>query len=173
MAKKVLNGVLFNISWLLIVLAQDALLSWSVAAVHVCLHMWLLGRGRGELQVVAIAAAMGIAVDQLLFTAGVLGNTSGSTLAPLWLSALWPVFATTLLHAFSGLRPYPALAALVGGIGGYLSYRLGTALSGVAFAQPLMTDVVLLVFWGVLFPSLLVAAAQVGRSMEDGDVSPA
>jgi len=173
MVMKLLNGIMFNISWLLIVLAQDALISWAVAAVHVTLHMLVMGRGRAELQLLGLAAVVGLAVDQLLFTANVLGNATGAAGAPLWLSALWPVFATTLLHAFAGLRANLLLAAMIGGIGGYLSYRVGTGLSGVDFAQPMFTDAVLIVLWGVLFPSLLVMAAQLSAGQEERGVRPA
>lgn len=170
---KLLNGVLFNISWLLIVLAQDPLLSWTVAAVHVAVHMLLMGRGRWELLLLAVVAGIGIAVDQLLFASGVLTNSPGTVGAPLWLSALWPVFATTLLHVFSGLRAHLWLAALVGGVGGYLSYLAGTGLSSVSFAQPLFSDLVLIVFWSVMFPTLLVLATQLEAMREGTDARAA
>lgn len=169
MAMKLLNGLLFNVAWLSIVLLQDALLSWAAAAVYVCAHLWLMGEGRSEVLLIALVAGLGLAVDQLLFTAGVLENVDGQGVAPLWLSALWPAFATTLMHAFSGLRSSPPLAAVVGGVGGYLSYLAGTGLSGVAFAQPVFSDLLLVTFWGVMFPTLLVLAAQLGKLREGCD----
>lgn len=158
MKQKLANGMMFNVSWFLIVWTHSAVLAWLIAAVHVAVHMATLGRGRGEWTLLALAAAVGLVIDQLLFALGILNADGGP--APLWLSALWPVFATTMLHAFSGLRSLPWLAALVGGIGGYLSYRAGAALSSVSLGASPVADIALVLLWALLFPTLLVLAAR-------------
>jgi uncharacterized protein (DUF697 family) len=75
-------------------------------------------------------------------------------LAPLWLTCLWPVLATTFNHAFAGLQRMPVVAAILGAIGGYGSYVAGTALSAVEFADPVYGPVIIAVLWAGLFPAL-------------------
>ncbi|RLQ22435.1 DUF2878 family protein [Seongchinamella sediminis] len=159
MKLKLLNGALFNISWLLIVSAQSALVAWCVAALHVGLHMLLMGKGRGEWTFILLMGAVGLLIDQLLFVAAVLRQDSGG-IAPLWLSALWPVLATTSLHVFSGLRDRVVLAASLGAVGGFLSYRLGVSLSDIAFGAMPASGIVLALLWALLFPTMLFLARQ-------------
>ncbi|TDG11911.1 DUF2878 domain-containing protein [Seongchinamella unica] len=164
MKYKLLNGALFNVSWLLIVASQSALVAWGVAALHVGLHMLIMGRGRAEWVFILLMSGFGLLVDQLLFIAGVLRLESGGT-APLWLSALWPVLATTSLHVFSGLRDNVPLAAVLGAAGGFLSYRLGVSLSDVAFGPMPASGITLALIWALLFPTLLFVASQLEQQV--------
>jgi len=157
MRLKLVNGLLFNASWLLIVLGQSAWLAWLVAAAHVSLHLWIMGRGRSEFQFIVACTAFGLVLDQLLFASGLLLQPGGGP-APLWLSALWPVLATTSLHAFSSLARFWWLAALLGAVGGYGSYRLGASLTEVSFGLSPLTDSVLAALWAGLFPAMLWTA---------------
>lgn len=167
MKLKLLNGALFNVSWLLIVSSQSALVAWSVAALHVGLHMLIMGRGRAEWMFIGLMCGFGLLIDQLLFVAGVMHLDSGGT-APLWLSALWPVLATTSLHVFSGLRTNVPLAALLGAVGGFLSYRLGVSLSDIAFGAMPASGITLALIWALLFPTMLFVARHLEQQVPRG-----
>ncbi len=160
----VLNGTLFNISWFAIVLTHSPYIAPLVVAVHLAVHFSLLGRGMAEARFIALVTAIGAALDQVQFALGVFVVDGARSLGPLWLSCLWPVFATTLGHAFAGFRTRTVTAALVGGIGGGGSYVAGTRLSDVGFADPLLGPIALGVTWAVMFPLLLRLAA---RFMEE------
>ena len=82
-------------------------------------------------------------------------------LAPFWLSCLWPVLATTMMHAFSGLQKHLLMAAVLGAVGGTLSYLAGTRLTDVAFGSPVAGPVAIGLLWAALFPML----ARVARSL--------
>lgn len=161
----VFNGLMFNLSWYLIVSSQDAAVAWAIALSHVLLHQLLLGKGRRELLLILAAGCYGLLLDQVLFFAGVLTAPGGN--APLWLSALWPVFACTLLHAFAGLRRRPLLASVVGAVGGYGSYRLGAALSAVEFGGP-GAGIAIGLLWAGIFPLALIAAESFVNSDQGG-----
>jgi len=163
MRQALANAAMFNLSWLLIVASESALLAWLLAAAHVALHLRLMGRGRGEWHFILAVSALGLLLDQLLFAAGVLQANGGPAPAPLWLSALWPVFATTAVHAFAGLARLPGPAAAAGALGGYASYRLGASLTAVSIGNPPLGDAVLLVLWALLFPALLAMARAMVR----------
>ncbi|TGD74803.1 DUF2878 domain-containing protein [Mangrovimicrobium sediminis] len=163
MREKLANALMFNVSWLLIVLSQDAALAWGVAAVHCFAHLVLFGQ-RGELRAIAAISLLGLALDQVLFASGVLQSADGGLPAPLWMSALWPVFASTALHAFAGFLRLRWIAVVVGALGGYAAYRAGASLSAVSFGWPLISDLVLLAVWAALFPALLLLARQISQA---------
>ena len=152
------NGLLFNISWLAIVSSESALIAPAVVAAHLLVHQLWIGRGNRELVFIAGVALFGLLLDQLLFAVGVFTVAGEWSLAPLWLSCLWPVLATTLDHAFAGLQKHPALAAVLGAGGGVGSYYAGTAMSAVDFVNPVAGLVIMGALWAVLFPVLAMAA---------------
>ncbi len=156
----VLNGTLFNISWFVIVISHSTAVALAQVAAHLLFHFLLLGRGAAELRLVALVSLGGLLLDQLLFLCGVFNIDGRGGVAPLWLSCLWPVFATTLVHAFAGLRVRPYVAALVGGLGGAGSYVAGVRLSEVDFAMPLWSPLLIAALWALLFPLLLRMGAR-------------
>lgn len=101
---------------------------------------------------------IGLTIDQILFAAGVFLSPTSVAFAPLWISCLWPVLATTLMHAFSALQSRLILASIAGAIGGGMSYIAGTRLSDVDFASPLWGPVFMAALWSFLFPLLLMVA---------------
>ena len=160
--------MMFNLSWLLIVSLQSALLAWGVAALHVAAHMLVMGRGRAEWTFILLMCGIGFLIDQLLFVAGVMRFESASV-APLWLTALWPVLATTSLHVFSGLLDKVPLAAALGAVGGFLSYRLGVSLSDIEFGVMPASGIALAVIWALLFPTMLFLARQLEQQESRGE----
>ena len=151
----VINGALFNVSWLAIVMTESAIIAPLVAIVHLLIHFILMGKGYIEVKIIAQVAVIGVIVDQLLFYFGVFVVDGKAALPPLWLSCLWPVLATTLMHAFSSLQSRYALAAVLGGIGGTASFIAGTRLTSVAFESALFGPIIIGIVWAFLFPLLL------------------
>jgi len=156
--QKLGNGLLFNISWLAIVSSQSTLIAVAVVVVHLTIHMLWMGRGGRELLFIAALSLFGAASDHILFALGVFNVNGQPAAAPIWLSCLWPVLATTLAHAFSVLQQRLLLASVLGAIGGFASYSAGTAMSAVGFADPLYGPVLIAALWAILFPALALAA---------------
>lgn len=167
MALKLLNGTLFNLCWFAVVMLQHDLWSWVAAAIYLAAHVAIFKPDTAELKLIAMITLGGFVLDQIMFASGVLIVASGS--APLWLSALWPAFATTMRHAFAGLREHLWLAAAVGAVGGYGSYRLGAGLSEVELAATAVSAPVLMALWGLLFPLLLVLGHKLALSAREED----
>jgi len=163
------NGTLFNISWLAIVLTHSSMLAPVIVLLHLAVHFRLFGHGMVEAKLILVVTAVGLLLDQTLFLAGVLTTADRALLAPIWLSCLWPVLATTLMHAFSGLQARPVFASLIGAIGGGLSYTAGTRLSDVEFVSTLWGPVTLAIAWAVLFPALLAGARLIAHQGGDND----
>jgi hypothetical protein len=156
--QKLGNGLLFNLSWLLIVASHSLAIALPVAALHLAIHFAWLGRGHGELSLVCWVSAFGLLLDQLLFTTGLFTLNGQWSLAPLWLGCLWPVLATTLGHAFRGLWDHPALSAVLGAVGGATSYLAGTAMTEIDFGNAVYGPVLVALLWAGLFPGLIYMA---------------
>ena len=154
-AYTLVNGLMFNITWFAIVTTESAVVAPILATLHLLIHFTVMGKGFIELKVVAQVTLIGIVLDQLLFYLNVFNVAGLSSLPPLWLSCLWPVLATTLMHAFVGLQRRPLLAMILGGVGGALSFIAGTRLTSVAFESEFFGPVIIGALWAVLFPLLL------------------
>jgi fatty acid desaturase len=152
------NGLLFNISWLAIVSTHSLVLAPLVVVLHLLVHFTFMGRGMVEARLVFGVTLVGFLLDQILFAFGIFTLSGEYSFAPLWISCLWPVLATTLMHAFSRLQQRLTLATLVGALGGAASYEAGTRLSDVDFASPFWGPIIMASTWAIVFPSLLLAA---------------
>jgi hypothetical protein len=161
----IINSLMFNITWLAIVMTQSSVLAPGIVVLHLLAHFALMGKGQPELRLIVLTSICGFALDQLLFRAGIFTLAGVSSHAPVWLSCLWPVLATTLMHTFSGLSKRLLLAVAVGAIGGAASYTAGTRMSEVAFGSAQFGPLILASLWAILFP-LLLRAAQLGAPLE-------
>jgi hypothetical protein len=156
---RLINGVMFNITWFAIVITQSAVLAPVLAASHLLIHFFLMGRGAPELKMIAVVTVFGLVLDQLLFLAGVFTVDGNAALPPIWMACIWPVLATTFMHAFSGLRAHFLLASVFGAIGAAASFVAGTRLTDVAFGSELYGPLIMAIVWAALFPLLLKVAA--------------
>lgn len=148
------NAAAFQLGWPVCVLAGSG---WAVAVVgcYLVIHFLWVSRIPGEWRAVVAVAAVGIMVDIVSVRAG-LFRVPGDGF-PVWLGALWLLFATTLNHCLAWLHGRPALAALLGSLGGTASYVAGVHLGAASFgAAPLLAIAVWLVLWSLLFPTLMV-----------------
>ena len=165
-----INGLIFNISCFAIVSTHSSALAPLIASVHLVLHFTFLGRGWPEAVFVAGVTLFGIFLDQALFYFGVFTISAQPALAPVWITCLWPLVATTCMHAFSGLNNRLWLAVLFGGVGGAGSYLAGTSLSDVQFGSPTWGPLIMAVLWMGLFPALLSVAKRCDIGLEEEHV---
>ncbi|MEZ5573937.1 MAG: DUF2878 domain-containing protein [Halioglobus sp.] len=164
--RKLANAVLFNISWFGILITQSTVAAVAILVVHLFVHFTCISCNNREWLLVAGVTMIGVLIDQLLFYLGVFTVNGEAALAPLWLSCLWPVFATTLMHAFASLQHRVFLATVIGSVGGALSYVAGTRLTDVDFASPLWGPVIIGVLWAMLFPMFLKCVPRAGEGVD-------
>lgn len=163
------NFVGFQACWFACVMGAGAgypMLGPLVTAVWVGFHVGVSkARGR-EAAMIAIAGAFGTLVDTLLPAYG-LYRFAGPPLAgsscPLWITALWMAFATTLHSSLGWLAGRPVLAAVLGAIAGPASYYAGVRLGAVRFAaNPALSAGAVAIAWGIALPGLLEVARRMG-----------
>ncbi len=79
-----------------------------------------------------------------------------SWIPPLWIFFLWALFAVNI-NLFSWLKKRWVLAAVLGAIGGPMSYLSVVRLGGASLLKPLPLVVMIVGgIWAILFPGLMV-----------------
>lgn len=178
--RTLVNFVAFQLGWLGTVLGgahQRPWLGVGLVAVIAAAHLRLAARPAVEARLLLAAAAIGTLWDGLLVSTGLLVYPSGLIvpwLPPVWIIALWVLFATLLNLSLRWLRGRWALAAICGALGGPLAFYGGARLGGVAFADPLVALALIGAGWAVLTPLLVWLAARFdGQVADPGAASPA
>jgi hypothetical protein len=166
-ARDLLNFVVFQVAWFACVAgaARGHALAGTLAVVAaVALHLWLAPRRAPEAWLVGGAIAIGLVWDSLLVAAGLVSYPTGTFapgLAPHWILAMWALFATTLNLSLGWLRGRPALAALLGAVGGPLAYFAGYRLGAIEAPEIGLALLAQGAGWAALMPLLAALAARV------------
>lgn len=159
------NVLLYQAGWAACILGAARDMPWVAALAaafvvgwHLAMAAWPLR----ELGLVALAAAAGAAFETLLVQSGWVRYAAATPLAwaaPLWMLALWAIFATTLNVSLRALRGRPALAALLGAVGAPLAYAAGARLGALELVATGAALAAIAAGWALLTP-LLVGAAR-------------
>ncbi len=161
-----LNLALFKAGWFAVVFFAAAQLpvAATVAAVAVvALHLWKSPQRQAEFTLVAISALVGFTWESLLVAADVLEYDTGSLLpgtAPLWIVAMWMLFATTLNVGMRWLRRSRVIAVLAGLVGGPLAFLAGQGAGAVTLNEPVYSVMIIGLGWGLLLPVLVTVACR-------------
>jgi len=162
----VLNLTAFQLAWFACVLgAARGTLWWGFAAVAAAVALQLVVSDARLADVVLLIAALavGLVWDTAMLRAGVVLYASPGPLAgwaPAWILALWALFATALREPFRWLHGRWWLAAVVGGVGGAMSYWSAARLGAASIPDVPLALAVLAAGWAVMTPGLLALARQ-------------
>ncbi|HEX4511489.1 MAG TPA: DUF2878 domain-containing protein [Burkholderiaceae bacterium] len=161
----VVDFVLFELAWFVCIrqVAQDRP-ALGVAAVlaFVLLQVGLSTRRDVDLRLIVLALGLGFLGDTALLQTGLVRYGSPGPIAgvaPGWILALWAEFAVVLRGPLRWLRGRPVLAAVLGAVGGPLSYLAAARLGACTLPDRPLALVALAVGWALATP-VLVAAAQ-------------
>jgi len=177
-ARVLLNFAVFQIAWFACVLggAHDRVTAGTLAvAAAVALHLAIAPRPGPEARLVAILTGIGLVWDSLVVSLGLMSYPAGTFapgVAPLWILAMWALFATTLNLSMSWLKGRPWLAAAFGAVGGPLAYVAGRKLGGVEMNEPALALLVQGLGWAVMMPLLLRLAARLNGFESRPALSP-
>ena len=156
------NFLLFQAGWLSCVIGGASLdYTWAgvvVVAAIVAVHLVRADSIRNEVILIAITAIAGTAWDSSLMMAGLFSFTNGvliSGLVPLWLIAMWALFATTLNVSMKWMKNKYLLASVLGAIGGPIAYYAGHRIGAVDFSDTLTALLVVGAGWALIMPLLM------------------
>ncbi|UPT74341.1 MAG: DUF2878 domain-containing protein [Elusimicrobiota bacterium] len=106
---------------------------------------------RVEVGRILAVAAFGLALECAALSAGLHAYAGG--FLPLWVAALWLLFAATVGSSMAWLAGRPWLAAALGAVAGPVSFRAGVGLNAGAYlGDPAQASALLAVLWAVALP---------------------
>lgn len=166
---------MFEAAWFACVLgaAHDRVPAGVLAVAIVVGMQWIASDARrSDAWLVLAALAIGALWDGALSRWQVVEYAApgplGAGFAPVWILALWALFAMMLRNPLRWLHDRPWPAALLGGVGGWLSYRGAAALGACRFPDPLQAAAVLSIGWAVITPLLLGLARRLDPEVRMG-----
>jgi Protein of unknown function (DUF2878) len=161
-----INFVAFQTAWFAVVLGAAHDFLWRgmlVAIAVVLLHLWMSRQPLRELQLVILAILLGTMWDSVVAANHIIHYPSGQFspyIAPVWIMAMWALFATTLNVSLLFLRGRPLLAAAFGGIGAPLSFLAGMRLQALQFPDTTLAMTVLAIGWALIMPVLMALSVR-------------
>ena len=158
------NIIAFQVGWLACVLGAARGWTWQgplVVAVIACLWLLHSRRPRSLALLLALSGIVGLCWDSWLAVLGLVGYAPGPLsppLAPVWICALWVLFATTLHISLRWLQRNLWLASMLGAIAAPASYFVGARLGALSLLQPQAALWAQAAGWALLLPALLTLA---------------
>ena len=155
------NLLLFQVGYFGCVLGGAAGMPWlgpGVVLGAVVWHLWRVGDRLTEARLLVVVLVIGTVFESAVTVTGWVDYPSGRVvpwLAPVWILALWLLFATTLNLCLAWLKHRWWLAVLLGGAGGPLSFYGGSRLQAVELVEPVAVLATLAVAWALLMPAVM------------------
>ncbi|KPJ95238.1 MAG: hypothetical protein AMJ53_03215 [Gammaproteobacteria bacterium SG8_11] len=169
----VANFALFQVGWLVCVVAAAhhyEAVSVLSCAIIIGLHLSLLKEMKSEVKLILFSAALGFIVDSLNIAFNVFQTTQPQSLplAPLWLVAMWMLFAICLRHSLAWLLGKPLLSGIFGAVCAPLAYYAGASIGALQLPQNdiLMSLSAIGLAWALVTPLLFVMANHFDRSTQ-------
>jgi hypothetical protein len=161
-----INFILFQIGWFACVLGGAYGHPWAGTLVAVAIVAWHLARAANpaaEFKLVLLAALMGGAWDSALVALGWIAYPSGTLIAgaaPLWIVAMWMMFATTLNVSLRWLKHLGFPVILLGAVFGPFAYYAGEMLGALQFTDWQAAIAAQGIGWGMLLPLLVTLSTR-------------
>lgn len=160
--------VAFEFAWFACVLGAAHGWPWigvAVAAGVVAAFVIRSDQPAVDAALVGAAMAIGLVWDSALLQLGWIVYAAPGplpALAPAWILALWALFAIALREPLRWLHRRLPLAALLGALGGPLSYAGAQRLGACTLTRPVVSEIALALGWAAMVPLLLVLARRWG-----------
>ena len=161
------NFIGFQIGWFACVVGAAQgypLVAVAVASIIVILHLLRENNIYIELCLIVSAVFIGLIWESLLLASNWLSYSSSENnafFAPIWLVAMWALFATTINHSMAWLKDRYFLALILGAVFGPLAFIAGENLGAVVFFDRPMALAALALGWSALMPLLLWLAERI------------
>ena len=156
--------VVFESAWFACVLGAAHGWPWAgigVVLVVVAASVAWSAKPAVEAALVAAAVAVGLAWDTAMLQLGWIAYAEPGPLpmlAPAWILTLWALLAIALREPLRWLHARLPLAALLGALGGPLSYAGAERLGACMLSRPVEATIALAIGWAAMLPLLLALA---------------
>lgn len=160
-AAKLLNVAIYQTGWFCCVLGAG----WGypvtgalAASVLAGVHLFLASSRKNEAILMLFACLLGVLVDSIQTALGLFTFTRDPAWPlwlPLWVFVIWAQFATLFHYGLHWLSGRYRLAAILGLVGGPLSYWAGIRMGAASFgSNPTLTVAALALVWALVMPLL-------------------
>ncbi|NVD06372.1 DUF2878 domain-containing protein [Vibrio sp. JPW-9-11-11] len=159
----------FQILWFVAVLGRE---SWQWLALLLVTTTWVASyvAARFNLYRSGLILVIGVVVDYLNMSLGLFSFSS--SFIPLWLIALWGIFAWYAFYLYPIVSRFPLWSvSMVGGVAGALSYLAGAKLGAVSFGLSTLPMLATLFVQWVAVIYLIVKVLGYESRFRDGGVS--
>jgi len=171
----IINASLFQVTWFACVFGSAKGLLWPALLCCGTLAVWQLHpkrRHSSDFRLIVSALVLGLVVDSIWINYGLMDFKQQwplSSIAPVWILCLWVSFALTINHSLSWLCLHPLLPAIMGLIGGPLSYLAGLRLGAVEYLDDTWFISTCLAFAWAISMVILVKISQVPDQLSDNN----
>lgn len=127
-------------------------------AALIALHIKSAKRSMAEAKLLVAVVFIGGAWESVLIALDFLAYPKSRWvlgLAPVWLIALWGLFAAQFNTTYRWLKHRVLAGALLGAIAGPLSFRAGALMGAVRFDRQVPAFVALAIGWSVILPVII------------------
>lgn len=162
------NLIGYQVGWLVTLYGATHGLNWLgpvAVASAVALHLALSARPAGSAALLTFALVYGAVQETILLQLGLVTYQDSTHGVPLWMLALWPLFATTLSVGLRWFQEHAMIAALAGAVLGPLAYWAGAQAGALVLPEPYASLVALGIGWGFAFPALLWLARRLEQDL--------
>tara|TARA_B110000014_G_C20123980_1_gene597236 strand:+ start:4282 stop:4800 length:519 start_codon:yes stop_codon:yes gene_type:complete len=152
----------FKICWLLCAFCtqwEQPYLGPIATLIFILIHLFIVKFKARDIKIIILAIMCGIIFDSsfsffniITYQGGILTNYN---LAPLWILSMWGGFSLTMLYTLESIKEKYFISALLGGLGGPLSYSAGVGIGSLSI-QSNLSYLLLAVCWGSIIPILFL-----------------
>lgn len=159
--RRIVNMACFYGGWFICMheaVGSTPLLGPAIVAALLVYHMATTNCFRVDLILILTLSLIGTIVDSLYISIGMLSYEGGyvccPSIAPLWITSLWALYASSVNHSLEWLKIHMLLvAAPLGAAGAISSYLVGFELEAAIYHYPLwVTLCVIGGVWAIVVP---------------------
>ena len=156
----------FKVCWWACVLgavSNQKYLGPILVIIYLFIHLYLISAElrKSEIYLLLFAGILGTLVDSFFLNFNLLsyeGSYANITyIAPLWITAMWVGFSSTLNQAFKKIIDKYYIQVVLGLIFGPIAYITGSGLNAIIFNPEYNKNLILIIIaiaWGLSFPLL-------------------
>lgn len=165
----------YELVWFAAVIGAGHGLAWpgvTAAALFAAWRLTASSHRQVELGLVGATVLLALALEGAWVAGGLIVYSAPWPLpnAPAWLLAIWAAFALTLVPLFGYLHGRPALATLLGAVGGPLAYLGAARAHALQLTTPAWRGVLALsAGWALAMPALTSLAGRWLRARVAGE----
>lgn len=158
---KALNGLLFYAGWLVCMQQATGEYPWVGPLFVLLILIGTLSASPTrwvDLLLIIVLGLVGTLIDTLYIKMGMIqykgGYHSFPSIAPLWISSLYALYASSVNHSLVWLRIHTIVACVLGAFGAISSYVVGIELGAATFLWPhYLSLTVIGAVWAFILPA--------------------